>query len=93
MRWSWYVYVIECGDGLYYTGLTWNLRSRLEQHRSGSGSRFTKRHRFKALKYAEEFDDFYDAWKRERQIKDFSRKKKEALWYSTEFSLRSNKND
>jgi len=37
-RWHWYVYIIECKDGLYYTGLTWNLSNRIEQHKNGKGS-------------------------------------------------------
>lgn len=78
--WKWYVYVIECQDGFYYTGMTWNIPDRMDQHMSGQGSKFTSRHKFKELKYVEEFTDIYDARERERQIKDFSRKKKEALW-------------
>lgn len=76
---KWFVYIIECLDG-YYTGLTWNIEKRLEQHKSGKGSKFTSRHKFKTLKYFEEFDDLLEARQREHQIKDFSRKKKEALW-------------
>ncbi len=79
-KWKWYVYIIECIDGLYYTGITYNLEKRLEQHKSGMGSKFTSRHGFKELKYSEEFDDIFAAREREHQLKDFSRKKKEALW-------------
>lgn len=80
VAWKWYVYVIECQDRLYYTGLTWNLDRRIEQHRSGQGSAFTRRHGYKRLVYAEEHASFEQARLRERQIKDFSRRKKEALW-------------
>ena len=78
--WKWYVYIIECIDGLYYTGITWNIEKRLIQHASGFGSKFTSKHGFKELKYFEEFTDLQQARARERQLKDFSRKKKEALW-------------
>lgn len=78
--WHWYVYIIECQDGLYYTGMTWNINQRLEQHKSGKGSRFTAKHGFKELKYLEEFTDIEEARRRETQLKDFSRKKKEVLW-------------
>ena len=64
---------------MYYTGVTYNLEKRLEQHASGKGSRFTSKHGFKKLKYSEEYSDIIDARERERQIKDFSRQKKEAL--------------
>ena len=79
-QWKWYVYIIECLDGLYYTGVTWNLDNRLEQHRLGKGSRFTSKHGFKKLCYFEEFTNLLEARTRERQLKDFSRVKKEALW-------------
>jgi predicted GIY-YIG superfamily endonuclease len=79
-KWKWYVYIIECLDGLYYTGVTYNIEKRLEQHRTGKGSKFTCKHGFKELKYVEEFEDIIRAREREHQLKDFSRKKKQALW-------------
>lgn len=79
-QWKWYVYIVECLDGLYYTGLTWDVEKRIEQHVSGSGGKFTARHGFKRLCYVEEFTDLMQARDREHQLKDFSRKKKEALW-------------
>ena len=79
-KWHWYVYIIECQDRLYYTGMTWDINKRLEQHKSGKGSKFTGKHGFKELKYIEEFTDIEEARRREVQLKDFSRKKKEALW-------------
>lgn len=79
-KWHWFVYIIECQDGFYYTGLTWNLENRMEQHRIGKGAKFTTRHGFKELKYFEEFDDIVVARNRERQVKDYNRLKKESLW-------------
>ena len=79
-QWKWFVYIVECMDGLYYTGVTWSLEQRLEQHKSGKGSEFTARHGFKKLVYFEEFKDLLETRQREHQLKDFSRKKKEALW-------------
>lgn len=78
--WQWSVYIIECKDGYYYTGMTYNLEKRLEQHKIGKGSKFTMEHGFKELKYCEIFDNILSARQRESQLKDFSRKKKEALW-------------
>lgn len=78
--WRWYVYIIECLDGFYYTGMTWNINIRSEQHLLGKGSKFTSKHGFKELKYFEEYTNIYEARQREHQLKDFSRKKKEALW-------------
>ncbi|EKD56348.1 MAG: hypothetical protein ACD_58C00217G0002 [uncultured bacterium] len=79
-QWKWFVYIIECFDGLYYTGVTYNIDKRMEQHKLGKGSKFTSKHGFKGLKYVEEFTNLYDARQRELQLKDFSRRKKEALW-------------
>lgn len=79
-NWKWYVYILECKDGWYYTGVTWNLTKRMEQHCSGTGSRFTARHGFKRLCYYEIFENLLQAREREHQLKDYSRKKKEALW-------------
>ena len=82
-QWKWYVYIIECLDSLYYTGVTWDVEKRMEQHASGKGSKFTARHGFKRLCYTEEFPDLVEARQREHQLKDFSREKKEALWKSS----------
>lgn len=79
------MYIVECKDGFYYTGLTWDIEKRIEQHASGKGSRFTAKHGFKRLCYVEEFTDLIQARNREHQLKDFSRKKKEMLF--REFSL------
>lgn len=78
-KWHWYVYIIECKDATYYTGMTWNIASRIEQHVSGLGSAYTAKHGVKRLAYYEEFDDLEVARKREIQIKDWSQEKKEKL--------------
>ena len=79
-QWKWFVYILECSDGLYYTGVTWDIAVRLEQHKSGKGGKFTSKHGFKRLCYLEEFTNILQAREREVQLKDFSRKKKEALF-------------
>jgi len=79
MTWKWYIYIIECEDKTYYTGLTWKPDLRWTQHLSGLGSKYTARYKPKKLVYLEEYDDFDQARKRERQIKDWSQKKKRKL--------------
>jgi len=74
-----YVYILECGNGLYYTGSTKNLEKRLMQHQAGEGANFTKKHQPVKLVYFEEFDRIDTAFYREKQIQGWSRKKKEAL--------------
>lgn len=78
-KWKWYVYIIECRDHTYYTGCTWNVELRMDQHISGKGSKYTKRHGFKKLVYIEEHEDIEEALAREKQIKDWSQAKKRML--------------
>lgn len=37
----WYLYILQCGDGSLYTGITTDVEKRLEAHRSGKGARNT----------------------------------------------------
>jgi len=78
-KWKWYVYIIECLDGTYYTGCTWNIPNRMEQHISLLGSKYTGEHGFKQLVYYEEYKDITIARQREIQIKDWNRTKKQKL--------------
>jgi putative endonuclease len=75
----WFVYIIECSDGRFYTGVTDNIEKRLEKHKSGQGGHFTKTFGVKRLLYREEFSVRRDAIKREAQLKGWTRKKKLAL--------------
>ncbi|MBI2624506.1 GIY-YIG nuclease family protein [Candidatus Parcubacteria bacterium] len=43
-QWKWYIYIIECNDETYYTGMTWRPDRRWVQHLSGLGSKYTARH-------------------------------------------------
>ena len=79
MQWKWFVYIIECADGSYYTEMTWRLDKRWEQHISGFGSKYTGRKKVVRLVYAEEYESFQEAKNRELQIKKWSRIKKEKL--------------
>jgi len=79
MKWKWYVYIVECRDKSYYTGLTWQPDLRWKQHLSKLGSKFTSRHIAEKIVYLEEYEDLEQARRREKQIKGWSRKKKEKL--------------
>ncbi len=74
-----FMYILLCSDGSYYTGSTINLELRLEQHQTGKGANHTKKHLPVLLVYFEEFESIQEAFYREKQIKRWSRKKKEAL--------------
>ena len=74
------VYILKCSDGSYYTGITNNLERRLYEHVNGLiKSCYTQDKRPVKLMYYEEFNDVKIAISREKQIKNWSRKKKEAL--------------
>jgi putative endonuclease len=76
---GWVVYILECGDGSLYTGITNDLERRLVAHESGKGAKYTKgRGPFRVL-YQEEFADRSAASSRENQIKRMSRAEKIAL--------------
>lgn len=79
MTWKWYVYILECKDKSYYTGMTWQPNIRWKQHLSGLGSRYTAKHGAGKLVYLEEYENLEEARRREKQIKAWSRVKKEKL--------------
>ena len=74
-----YVYLLLCDDGSYYTGYTNNVTSRLERHKEGHGARYTRMHIPKKVVYVERFRTRRAAMKREHQIKALSHSKKHKL--------------
>jgi putative endonuclease len=73
------VYLLRCRDGSLYTGITNDLSRRLESHRSGKASAYTRSRRPLALAYQEELSDRGAALKREAAIRRLSRAEKLAL--------------
>ena len=76
---SFYVYILRCSDGSYYTGHTDDLEKRVAAHQGGEISGFTAQRTPVSLEFAEEFPTRLEALECERQIKGWSRAKKEAL--------------
>ena len=77
---TYFVYIIECKDGTYYTGITNDIDSRFEQHKQGlNPSSFTAKRRPLKLVWTEEFRYVNDAISWEKQIKKWSKAKKRAL--------------
>lgn len=72
----WTVYILRCGDGSLYTGITNDVPARLETHRSGKGAKYTRGRGPLELVYSEECPDKSAALKRELQIKSLSRLQK-----------------
>ncbi len=76
---AFHVYILHCADGSYYTGHTDNLEARLAAHQCGNIPGYTETRRPVELVFTEELPSRADALGRERQIKGWSRAKKEAL--------------
>ena len=75
----WYLYMLRCGDGSLYTGITTDVEKRLEAHRAGKGAKYTRGRLPLELAHQEECGSHSDALKREAAIKKLSRKQKEML--------------
>jgi putative endonuclease len=77
---KYYVYILECSDKTYYTGLTSNLEKRMISHQSGKHTdSYTYSRRPIKLMFYTEFTEPHLAIAAEKQIKKWSRAKKEAL--------------
>lgn len=77
---TYYVYILKCADGSYYTGTASDLTRRLMEHQDGvSPSSYTFRRRPIKLVWSEELETHNEALQHEYQIKGWSRAKKEAL--------------
>lgn len=74
-----WMYILRCADGSYYVGSTRNLELRLAQHQAGQGARYTARRLPVELVYYEEYEHVSDAYRREKQVQNWGRAKREAL--------------
>jgi putative endonuclease len=74
-----WVYILRCGDGSLYVGLTSDLDARERTHNEGRGGAYTALRRPVKVVYSEEFMTLNDARQRERQLKRWSGMKKVAL--------------
>ena len=74
-----YVYIVKCADGSYYTGHTDQIEARMAAHQSGQLRGYTYERRPVELVFTEEVGTRDEAYRRERQIKGWSRSKKESI--------------
>ncbi|OGW84300.1 MAG: hypothetical protein A2987_01710 [Omnitrophica bacterium RIFCSPLOWO2_01_FULL_45_10] len=74
-----YVYIVECADGTYYTGYTPDIKKRLELHNSGRGAKYTRDRRPVRLVWRKEYRHFKRAFKKELAIKKLSHAQKKEL--------------
>lgn len=73
---NWQLYILRCGDGSLYTGITNDVPHRLEMHRSGRGAKYTRGRGPLELVYREECEGYSHALKREHQVKQLTRQQK-----------------
>ncbi len=72
----WYLYIIECGDATYYTGITTDLQRRLELHVSGKGAKYCRGRTPLRIVFSQEFSGRSQASRAEIMVKRLSRANK-----------------
>lgn len=74
-----YLYMIECLNGRYYTGITDDLGRRTTEHKKGRGARYIKRYKYKQLVYVEEYLNRSLAMQAEKRFKKLSHQQKKEI--------------
>ncbi len=83
---DWKVYIVKCSDNTFYTGITNNIKLRLDTHNKGNGAKYTKTRLPIFLVYLESVANRSNALKREMEIKKLNRSQKINLINSTNLS-------
>lgn len=78
-RFHYWVYIVECNDGTFYTGSTNDLDQRITAHNNKRGARYTAQRSPVSLVYSEKCNDLSSALKREYALKKLSHHKKQQL--------------
>jgi putative endonuclease len=86
---AFYVYILLCSDGSFYTGYTKNVDKRARLHACGKGARYTKTHQPKKIVYVEMLDSRGEAMRREKAIKKMSHQRKIELVESSRRNVSS----
>ena len=68
----WYVYILKCADNTYYTGITNNIKRRIQQHDTNKGAKYTKGRGPFSLVYRDKCKNRADASRKEYSIKNLS---------------------
>ena len=82
---QYFVYIIRCNDGSYYTGHTKDVEKRFELHKKGKGAQYTRIHKPEKICYIENFMSRSEAMKREQKIKKLCHSKKQKLILKKKF--------
>ena len=76
---AWFVYIAECADGTYYTGITTSVADRIATHNTGNGAKYTRSRLPISLRYFRKCSGKSEASILEHTIKQLSRSEKETL--------------
>ena len=76
---TYYVYILASKSGVLYVGVTNDLERRVGEHKQGSMPGFATKYRTRSLVYFEETSDVWVALEREKQLKTWTRAKKDTL--------------
>tara|TARA_R110002033_G_scaffold53690_1_gene101793 strand:+ start:92 stop:382 length:291 start_codon:yes stop_codon:yes gene_type:complete len=76
---AFFTYILKCSDHSFYTGHTDNLEQRFAQHQTGFFTGYTYKRRPVELVWSENFSTRHEALEAEKQIKGWTRAKKQAL--------------
>ena len=79
MNASHYFYLAECSDGSLYAGTCMNVQERESIHNAGKGAKYTLSRLPVKIVYTEKFRSLSDARKREAEVKQWTRERKEEL--------------
>lgn len=76
---TWYLYILRCGDGIFYTGIVKDVEHRMAAHRSGKGAKYTKGRCPLEMVYQDECGNHSQGLRREAAVKKLSRDEKQKL--------------
>lgn len=80
-----FVYILLCNDGSFYTGYTKNLNHRIQLHLNGKGAKYTKSHKPEKVVFVESFNTRSEAIIREKKIKKKTHKQKQELIHNNNY--------
>ena len=83
---TWVVYILECSDGSFYTGISNNVEARINTHNASKGAKYTKSRLPVTLVFQENTFNKSESLRREIEIKKLTRKKKRKLIDAFNFS-------
>lgn len=86
---GWFIYILKCSDNTFYTGITNDLKKRINKHNRGTGSKYTRSRLPVSFVYIISTDNRSTASKEEYRIKKLNRYNKIELISTNEYDLNS----